>query len=79
MKKVVALVLVAVVFVIGIASGLRYMGNKLEEAFQAGVEHAINNAIIDVVKVANNLYEVRIELDGEVYVHEVESILEEVK
>ena len=77
MKKVVALVLVAVVFVISVAFGLRYMGNKLEEAFQAGVEHAINNAIIDVVKVANNLYEVRIELDGEVYVHEVESILEE--
>lgn len=79
MKKVVALVLVAVMFVIGVALGLRYMGNKLEEAFQAGMEHAINNAIIEVVKVANNLYEVRIELDGEVYVHEVESILEEVE
>lgn len=75
MKKV---FMVSLVIVIIVATAINIVGNKLQEAYNQGFNDAINNAIISVVKVATDVYEVRIELQGELYVHTVDSIEEEV-
>lgn len=77
MKKTVKLVLVSIAVIILIATSIRIVGNKINEAYNKGFNDAINNAVISVVKVAQDLYEVRIELQGELYVHLVDSIEEE--
>lgn len=76
MKKVVALVLVAVMFVICVAFGLRYIGNKLEEA---SVKHTITNAVVWVAKVSNGGYNIHIEINGEEYIHFASELAEEVE
>jgi len=77
MKKTVKLILVSIAIIILIAAGIRIVGSKINEAYNKGFNDAINNAVISVVKVASDLYEVRIELQGELYVHIVDSIEEE--
>ena len=78
MKNVAKLLVVSLVIMVIIAAGIRVVCSKINEAYNKGFNDAINNAVISVVKVASNLYEVRIELQGELYVHLVDSIEEEV-
>lgn len=78
MKNVAKLLVVSLVIMVIIVTGIRIIGSKINEAYNKGFNDAINNAVISVVKVASNLYEVRIELQGELYVHLVDSIEEEV-
>ena len=78
MKNVAKLLVVSLIIVIIITVGIRIVGHEINEAYNKGFNDAINNAVISVVKVAQDLYEVRIELQGELYVHIVDSIEEEV-
>lgn len=78
MKKIVKLFAVSLVVIIAAAIGINIVGNKIEEAYNKGFNDAINNAVVSVVQVASNVYEVRIELQGELYVHTVDSIEQEV-
>lgn len=78
MKKIVKLFAVSLVVIITAAIGINIVGNKIEEAYNKGFNDAINNAVVSVVQVASNVYEVRIELQGELYVHTVDSIEQEV-
>ncbi len=70
--------IVSLVVVIIAAIGINIIGNKIQEAYNQGFNDAINNAVVSVVKVASDVYEVRLEIQGDLYVHIVDSIEEEV-
>lgn len=78
MKKIVKLFAVSLVVIITAAIGINIIGNKIEKAYNKGFNDAINNAVVSVVQVASDVYEVRLEIQGELYIHTVDSIEQEV-
>lgn len=81
MKNIVKILVISILVMSIVAIGIKVTANRIEAAFnagfKAGIEHTVNSAIVWVTKVNNNLFNVYIEVDGEVYVHEVTSIEEE--